>query len=112
MSCVFLENDLCLLHDSGLKPVEGKLAIHTDQVIKKGQFPVWAFVAATWMHKDNLETIRQIVTLMKPIEAARKPEDIPEVPFRASMLDAEREKQLLNIIRDSLGLQTFKIPFE
>lgn len=36
--CVFFENGLCILHDKGLKPTEGRLSHHT---VKKDNFSIY-----------------------------------------------------------------------
>lgn len=51
--CVFLnENDLCELHDLGLKPTEGKMTLHSDNPIEDLRETITYQVAMTW--KDIL----------------------------------------------------------
>jgi hypothetical protein len=60
--CVFLDcNDLCKLHDKGLKPIEGRLASH-----KQKGTPLAFFVARTWLFKRNDETILKIMQSLYP----------------------------------------------
>lgn len=61
-ACVFLKNDLCSLHDKGLKPTEGKLASHTgiDKIIKN-KIPAGLAIASTWLLPGNTKTIKTII---------------------------------------------------
>ena len=55
--CAFLDkDDLCKLHNLGLKPIEGKLSSH-----KVGSDRLAYVVARTWLFKRNNEIIDQIV---------------------------------------------------
>lgn len=60
--CAFFENGLCILHDRGLKPTEGRLSHHT---IKKDNFNpfmnlAWN-IAKEWMMTDNVEVISRVL---------------------------------------------------
>lgn len=52
--CIFHQNDLCQLHDSGLKPIEGKLAKHD---VYGENTSVTTTVAKTWADPANKKTI-------------------------------------------------------
>ena len=55
-SCPFLdENNLCELHDAGLKPTEGRLSHHTDVETFTGDFmdTVNYKVAVSWVDEDG-----------------------------------------------------------
>ena len=60
--CAFLENGLCILHDKGLKPTEGRLSHHT---IKKDNFnPAMSIawnVTKEWLMPENREVISRIL---------------------------------------------------
>lgn len=52
--CIFLTSDgLCQLHDKGLKPTEGKLAIHNlaDEGLRKG-------IAFRWVSVKGIEVMK------------------------------------------------------
>lgn len=56
--CAFLDkDDMCKLHSSGLKPIEGKLATCKGGVGDKLTF----IVARTWLFKRNDETLTKIL---------------------------------------------------
>lgn len=57
--CSFLKDDgLCSLHNSGLKPIEGKLTNHEAQVINiTKELPVPHMVALTWCMNTNHDDI-------------------------------------------------------
>lgn len=59
--CIFFKDGLCSLHDSGLKPTEGKLSHHStspDNFVAKKSIS-WN-VAKEWMDPNNLETIKRL----------------------------------------------------
>lgn len=66
--CVFqLPNDLCSLHESGLKPLEGKLAHHgmgASEAIRKSVAEAWAneegfdFIVEHWGHEIFLTQLK------------------------------------------------------
>ena len=77
-SCPFLKEGLCLLHDKGLKPTEGKLASHgTKQEITQELFDAAnsgdlnalsqmmllpnALVTMSWLSESNQEDVKFIV---------------------------------------------------
>lgn len=56
--CAFLDdNNLCTLHDSGLKPTEGKLSHHTDAVPKSFTDTMNFKVAMSWVDKDGINDV-------------------------------------------------------
>ena len=61
--CAFFENGLCILHDKGLKPTEGRLSHHT---VKKDNFnPFMSIawnVAKEWLMFENTEVISRVLT--------------------------------------------------
>lgn len=61
--CAFFENGLCILHDKGLKPTEGRLSHHT---VKKDNFnPFMSIawnVAKEWLMLENTEVISRVLT--------------------------------------------------
>jgi hypothetical protein len=59
-SCTFLKNDLCTLHDRGLKPIEGRLSDckTTEMPADKIELPL--AVLLTWLREENKQTIRII----------------------------------------------------
>lgn len=58
----FNKNKLCDLHDSGLKPTEGKLAFCETKDVK---FPPSYAVAFTWRITENFGIIQQIHDKLK-----------------------------------------------
>ena len=66
--CTFFHNGLCELHDKGLKPTEGKLSHHADQITHKGQDlsdnMTW-LVAKEWIMDENLPTIVRLCEKIK-----------------------------------------------
>lgn len=63
--CVFYKNGLCQLHDSGLKPTEGKLSSH--QISLSNLIPSMSIswnVAKEWQSEDNINTIEHIISLL------------------------------------------------
>lgn len=66
--CSFYHNGLCELHDKGLKPTEGKLTRHDDQLTFKGQpltDNVTWLVAKEWIQPENFPTIVRICEKIK-----------------------------------------------
>lgn len=66
--CTFFHNGLCELHSRGLKPIEGKLAHHTDPIIHGNQrisLNVAWLVAKEWMKETNLPIIERICDKIK-----------------------------------------------
>ncbi|GAB6119660.1 hypothetical protein [Dysgonomonas termitidis] len=64
--CVFLSNGLCELHDSGLKPTEGKLSHHElrlDNFIFELSL-AWN-VAKEWIDKDNFPKVIKAFALIE-----------------------------------------------
>lgn len=59
--CIFFKNGLCSLHDSGLKPTEGKLSHHTQEMeeFNAGRSVGWN-VIKEWLDPINEETINRI----------------------------------------------------
>lgn len=59
--CTFLKDGLCTLHDSGLKPTEGKLSHHSvkPETFDKRKCLSWN-VAKEWLDSANAEIIRRI----------------------------------------------------
>lgn len=59
--CVFFKDGLCELHESGLKPTEGKLSHHSikQENYKFSKMLSWN-VAKEWLDENNWETIRII----------------------------------------------------
>ena len=74
-SCIMFKDGLCTLHESGLKPTEGKLAQHEEefQRIPTHQ-PLPVIVAKTWLLKDNIPAIERIVDHLIAHENAKKNE--------------------------------------
>ena len=63
--CIFFRDGLCELHDSGLKPTEGKLSHHTIK-LENCIFEislVW-HVASEWIRLSNLEKILKAFVIM------------------------------------------------
>ena len=57
--CVFLDdNNLCKLHNLGLKPTEGKLAIHNREHSETVKLRV--SVCETWTNNENFELVTKI----------------------------------------------------
>lgn len=59
--CTFFKDGLCQLHDSGLKPTEGKLSHHsvTEENLNPQKSLAYN-VAKEWINPDNFETINRI----------------------------------------------------
>lgn len=59
--CVFFENGLCKLHDSGLKPTEGKLSHHSTKIdnFKPNKSLSW-MIAKEWIDPKNADVIERI----------------------------------------------------
>ena len=61
--CAFFENGLCILHDKGLKPTEGRLS-HLS--VKKDYFNAFMgiawYVAKEWLMFENAEVISRVLT--------------------------------------------------
>jgi hypothetical protein len=65
--CAFLDkDDLCKLHEKGLKPIEGKLATHKGGAGDKLTF----VVARTWVFKRNYDTITKIIDHFEELKNA------------------------------------------
>lgn len=60
--CAFFENGLCILHDKGLKPTEGRLSHHT---VRKDNFnPAMSIawnVAKEWLMPENEDVLSRVV---------------------------------------------------
>lgn len=66
--CVFWKNGLCELHDTGLKPTEGKLSYHvlTEENCSFEKSLSWN-VAREWILKENRMLIKEIIyRIIKP----------------------------------------------
>ena len=66
--CTFYHKGLCELHDSGLKPTEGKLAHHTDPIAHNGQptsHNVAWLIAKEWMDDKNFYIILRMCDKIK-----------------------------------------------
>ena len=59
--CTFYKDGLCELHDSGLKPTEGKLSHHSIRIdnFKASKSIAWN-VAKEWLNEENAECIEKI----------------------------------------------------
>ena len=58
--CIFLkEGGLCFIHDSGLKPTEGKLSHHSQTPVPASKNLTW-MIAREWLDEKNAETIKRI----------------------------------------------------
>jgi hypothetical protein len=62
--CVFLKDGLCSLHDSGLKPTEGKLSHHTQVPVIGSKNLTW-IIAKEWLDEKNAEIINRIKEKLK-----------------------------------------------
>ncbi len=63
-ACIMFDNGLCKLHTSGLKPFEGKLAMHVgpEGIYREpGKHPTIQ-VAKTWLDAANIETMHTVAT--------------------------------------------------
>lgn len=61
--CVLFKNGLCSIHDTGLKPTEGKLASHNAKVFRSpadAQKSVAVQVALTWLLPWNQQTVKWV----------------------------------------------------
>jgi hypothetical protein len=59
--CVFLKDDKCTLHESGLKPTEGKLTKGCEvDIVEKNKLPVNFAVARTWLLEGNQRTVHEL----------------------------------------------------
>jgi len=75
-SCAFFKNNLCELHESGLKPTEGKLSYHTlklDNFIFELSLS-WN-VAQEWIRLDNLPKIIKLIFFMRVFKASKETEE-------------------------------------
>lgn len=70
--CIFQENGLCILHDKGLKPTEGKLSHHSTKIdnFKFSKSISWN-VAKEWISEDNLPVMERVVEKLKYSEVGR-----------------------------------------
>ncbi len=72
--CVFFHDGKCDLHESGLKPTEGRLAHHDVSVLElRKEYNLAYQVAIEWTKEENLDVIREIVN--KVIEHLNKKEN-------------------------------------
>lgn len=64
--CTFFENGLCKLHDSGLKPTEGKLSHHSTKMdnFKANKSLSW-MIAKEWIDPKNSDVIERIREKLK-----------------------------------------------
>ncbi len=63
--CTFLtEEGLCELHEKGLKPIEGKLANCTAEVIPADKYPVGLLCSSLYEEEFSRETIFKLDLLM------------------------------------------------
>ena len=61
-SCVFYNDGQCDLHESGLKPTEGKLAHHeVDAIELRPEYNLTYQVAIEWTKIENNEVINEIL---------------------------------------------------
>ncbi|WP_300700965.1 hypothetical protein [Bacteroides sp.] len=68
--CAFFENGLCVLHDEGLKPTEGRLSHHSIRLdnFKPSKSIGWN-VAKEWILEENSEIIARVI--IKYVKAAK-----------------------------------------
>ena len=60
--CVFFHDGKCDLHESGLKPTEGRLSHHEVSVLElRKEYNLTYQVAIEWCKEENLDIIREIV---------------------------------------------------
>jgi hypothetical protein len=65
MECIFHENGKCKLHDSGLKPIEGKIASCTSVHTDANTYPPFV-IAKTWADGSILpKQLKRVVTNVK-----------------------------------------------
>lgn len=57
MGCTFWENGLCQLHTSGLKPSQGKLALHDQS--EEDQAHIADFLDKSWKAKNAKKTLKR-----------------------------------------------------
>lgn len=64
--CTFFNDGLCELHESGLKPTEGKLSHHSTRIdnFKPSKSISWN-VAKEWMNEENADCIEKICEELK-----------------------------------------------
>ena len=64
--CTFFNDGLCELHESGLKPTEGKLSHHSTRIdnFKPSKSISWN-VAKEWMNEENTDCIEKICEELK-----------------------------------------------
>ncbi len=60
--CALLKDDRCTVHDTGFKPTEGALAIHTDEILEKD--PVHIAVAESWQSDKGKNLVTQWKRIM------------------------------------------------
>lgn len=59
--CAFLSDQgLCSLHDSGLKPTEGKLTNHEGEYVNSPEKVIAVQVARTWQKVENIPVITKV----------------------------------------------------
>lgn len=58
--CPLLENSRCMLHESGLKPTEGKIADCKVFELEEGKYPPAWMVALSWNFKENAEIVDKV----------------------------------------------------
>lgn len=63
-SCPLFKNGLCTLHESGLKPTEGKLSSHEAQDPKHWDEWLTYAVAKTWEAPENQPTVNRIEKIL------------------------------------------------
>lgn len=72
--CVFFHDGKCELHESGLKPTEGKLSHHEVSVLGlRKEYNLTYQVAIEWCKEENLDVFREIVN--KVMEHLNKKEN-------------------------------------
>lgn len=64
--CVFFRNSLCVLHDLGLKPTEGRFSYHSIPKTKQSLNDTLSWnIAMEWLDSKNILTILKIFKYMK-----------------------------------------------
>lgn len=66
--CILLENGLCRLHDTGLKPLEGRLASHDNTIHQSAQLR--SEMLSLWKSSEGMKAIVKYARNVKGYEKA------------------------------------------
>lgn len=65
--CILFKDGLCSIHNTGLKPTEGRLSHHSQTPVLPNKNLTW-LVAKEWLDDKNIPIIERIIEKMSKIE--------------------------------------------